>query len=225
MLLSGVLLLSGCSGISLQRPPAFQLDIAPAFAHSTATKRFNKGDFLWNSPPYVKKADFATTKISGSWGPRTDIQSTDHSWSIEVSSAPTAKVLDAYNRAKNGYDANVDETGSYMFARFEKKTFVWGRAFSYLTQFTQDSSLYVPHNGHLTYEVWGVTNDLRHVVHATFSVTHRRLASWGPDVRDARTIEALKNDRDYRLVESCSAAAFEPSLTEIDSLVDSLRLQ
>ena len=110
-----------------------------------------------------------------------------------------------------------------MFARFERKSFPWDRAFSYLTQFTQDTAYYVPNNGHLEYEIWGVTDDLKHVIHADFSITHPKLANWGYSVRITRSIKVLKKDQDYKRVESCNPAAFSPSLKSIDALVGSLR--
>lgn len=100
-----------------------------------------------------------------------------------------------------------------------------GRAVSFLSQFTQDTGIYVPHNGHLTYEVWGVTHDQRFTVVAHVSVSHSKLAGWvaeKPELRDARSLSALKKDRDYKLVEKCSPEQFEPSLTAFDRMLDSL---
>ena len=48
------------------------------------------------------------------------------------------------------------------------------------------------------------------------------LTDWGPDVRDAPSIAALKRDRDYKRVEKCSADEFEPSLTAFDRMLDAL---
>jgi len=218
------LLTLGCASTTSRRPPVFALNIPSAFNYSTETKQFKKGDYILNSPPDVEKADFPMMEQSGSWGPRptTDIQTKGHLWNIQVRTEDTSKVLNAYDHAKDGYDANVDEDQNYMFGRFERKSFPWGKGFSYFTQFTQDSATYVPHNGHLTYEIWGATNDLKHVVHITCTVTHSRLADW-PDVRDAGSIANLKKDRDYKLIESCAPTAFEPPLTDIDKLAGSLR--
>ena len=219
-------LLVGSATTTLKHPPVFSLNIPPAFGYSTGTKQYHTGDYTLNQPPYVEKAAFPIAKEFGSWGPRptTNIQDTCHLWDIEVSNRNPAKVLNAYDHAKDGYDANVDEEGNYMFARFERKTFPWGKGFSYFTQYTQDTGVYVPHNGHLTYEIWGATNDGKHVVHATCTVTHHKLDNW-PDVRDAGSMENLKQDPDYKLVESCSASDFQPPLTDFDNLVGSLRVK
>lgn len=214
--------MTGCATTSSSQPPSFTLAIPTPFNHSVDLKRYNIGDDLWAGPPQPDKAKYPITKYVGAWGKQ--------KWSVEVSLAPTARVQQirkACSEATDGYDAGhrVDEDGSYMFARFEHKDFRWGMAFSYLTQFTQDTSAYVPHNGHLTYEVWGITQNGNHVVHAIFELTHPKLGTWGPEVRVADSIEALKKDRDYTLIESCSASAFGPCLTEIDSLLNYLEIE
>jgi len=225
-----VVLMTGCATTSTTRQPAFTLAISAAFNHSVGLKRIKIGDDLWAPPPTPDKAKYPITKYAGAWGKQNFVDRQEHSWKIEVSLAPTARIQQiqkACSEATDGYDAGhrVDEDGSYMFARFAHKDFRWGRAFSYLTQFTQDTSVYVPHNGHLTYEVWGITQNGSHVVHATFDLTHPKLGTWGPEVRVADSIEALKRDRDYALIESCSSSAFAPGLTEIDSLLNSLEVE
>ena len=217
-----VVFITGCATTPSAGPPAFTLAIPAPFNHSVELKRYNIGDDLWAGPPQPDKAKFPITKYAGAWGKQ--------KWSIEVSLAPPTKVQQirtACSDAIDGYDAGhrVDEDGSYMFARFEHKDFRWGKAFSYLTQFTQDTSVYVPHNGHLTYEVWGITQNSSHVVHATFELTHRKLGTWGPEVRVVDSIEALKKDRDYTLIESCSSSSFAPSLAEINTLLNSLEIR
>ena len=80
----------------------------------------------------------------------------------------------------------------------------------------------MPHNGHLTYEVWAVTRDHKYTVVATVPVTHPKLANWGPEVRSPRTADALKKDRDYRLVETCGPDEFRPDLAAFDRMLDTL---
>lgn len=228
--ISVAVFVAGCTTLSFQSPPAFTLRIPPTFDHAVKLRQFKVGDYLLNSPPYVKRAAYPIAQYFGGWGPEKDSERREHAWSIEVSLPPAArlqKIVQAQAKAADGYDAGniVDETGSYMFARFGRKEFRWGKAFVYLTQFTQDSSAYVPHNGHLTYEVWGVATDGRHVVHANFLVTHSQLASWGAEVRDAASIEAMKKDPDYMLVESCPADDFDPSLAAIDKMMNSLQIK
>ena len=222
--------MTGCATVSTRRPPSITLDIPTAFNHSVELKHFNTGEELWEGPPQSKKAQYPVTRYAGAWGKQNSPNQREHGWSVEVALASAAKIQQvhkAHAEATDGYDAGhrVDEDGSYMFARFARKDFRWGKAFCYLTQFTQDTSVYVPHNGHLTYEVWGVTHDGTYMVHASFELTHPKLASWGPEVRVADSIAALKKDRDYLLVESCSPGAFEPGLTVIDAWLNSLQVK
>ena len=149
---------------------------------------------------------------------------------VKVYAISSKKVAAAIASTKDGYELGMTEGteletpdwGAYMIARLRRKQFSWGKAVSFFSQFTQDSAVYVPHNGHLTYEVWGVTSDHKFTVVAQVSVSHPKLADWGPKVRNARSIEALKRDRDYRLVERCDPEEFVPSLTAFDRMLDSL---
>jgi hypothetical protein len=229
-LLYSLVLMTGCTTLSFQRPPVFTLIVPPAFKHFEKVIKYRAGDYLVNSPPYVIKAEYPRRRFVGAWGAQRSPNWREHSWKIEVSHAPKTKIqeiLTACSTASDGYEASkkVDEDGSYMFARFSRRDFRWGKAFSYLTQFTQDTGIYVPHNGHLTYEVWGVTYDGRYAVHADFDITHPKLGTWGPTVRNANSMEALKQDRDYKLVESCSSSEFLPSLEDIDALINSIHIE
>lgn len=85
----------------------------------------------------------------------------------------------------------------------------------------------MPHNGHLEYEVWGVTADQKYSVVASASVSHPKLADWdgeGP-LRVAPSLKALKQDRDYKLIEKCRPEEFTPSLTAFDQMLDSLTIR
>jgi hypothetical protein len=59
-------------------------------------------------------------------------------------------------------------------------------------------------------------------VHLTCSVTHRDFEEWGPNVRATRSMKKLHADEDYKLVETCSSSDFEPTLSELDRLLDTL---
>lgn len=218
-LLAGALI-AGCAS----QPPAFTLATSGAFDHSVEVKRYNIGDPLWVGPPEPDKATYPKTKWSGQWG-----NGTEHEWTVEArgaSAEKAQKIRDAYATATDDDDAGrrLDEYGSYMFARFGRRDFRWGKAVFYLTQFSGDTSMYVPHNGHLTYEVWGVTRG-GEVVYATFELTHPKLGTWGPEVRTVDSIDALKKDHYYRLVETCPPDAFKPGLAEIDAFLDSLEVK
>lgn len=220
----------GCATVQSGGTPSFALDVPPAFHHAMEERRFKVGDHFFEDPPSVERYLAPTSRMAGAWGAQRYPDRRDHAWAVEVRRATAEKVgkiLDARANAVDGYAAGskVDETQSYMFARFTRMNFKWGTGFSYLTQYTQDTGVYVPHNGHLTYEVWAVTHDRRFVVYATFVLTHPELATWGPEVRDADSMEGLKKDRDYLRVESCPGSKFRPDLEAVNAMLDSLRVE
>lgn len=188
------------------------------------------------SPPYRLTTVASLTVYRGWFGDKNADQDHNHGWKIAAYAVANQKVITAYANAKDGYKANLNECPeflnchdtSYMFARFERKHFRWGDAVSFLSQSTQDSALYVPHNGHLRYEVWGVTYDHLFTIVANVAVSHPKLAGWiakEPELRDASSLEALKKDRDHILVETCRPDEFQPSLTAFDQVIDSLTFQ
>ena len=219
-------LLLGCGGNITHAPPAFDLKVSNPFS-AGQIKRYQAGEYLYGftTGPDAIKAKYRLSRQYGNWKTKPESTNQEHVWCIEVSLRNPSKIKRAYESATDGYNAGLDEDYSYMFARFQRHTFSWGKGVSYFTQSTQDSGRYVPHNGHLTYEVWGFTNDANHVVHASFGVTHPSLETWGPNVREAATMETLKSDKDYKLIEECDQDNFSPSLTEIQTLIDSLRLK
>lgn len=217
-------------------PPDVALKIPAAFGTSVSVEHYRKGEDVLVSPPYRLTTIAPLTEYHGWFGDRNADRDHNHKWKIAVYRVASQKVITAYATAKDGYDADLNECPeflqwgdrSYMFARFERKHFHWGDAVAFLSQSTQDNGVYVPHNGHLTYEVWGVTHDHQYTVVAWVLVSHRKLAGWvstARELRDAGSLDALKEDRDYKLVERCSADEFEPSLTAFDRLIDTLTFQ
>jgi hypothetical protein len=217
-----VTLLSSCGSVTTT-VPNIDLQISSAFNHKVTRSKFKTGDYLVNSPPYIIKAKLPTARIEGEWGNPTPAQHPlDHRWRIDVESTDAKSTADAIAKATSGYDAGVNTHGNYMFARFERKQFKWGKTISFLSQFTDDTGGYVPNNGSLTYEVWGTTTDNCHIVHLTCSITHRALEEWGPKVRTTRSMKELHADKDFKLVETCASSDFEPALPELDRLLDTL---
>lgn len=159
-----------------------------------------------------------------------------YGWTVAVYGIGSQKVIGAYARAQDGFEADLTKCPElfdcvgvakpYMFARFERKQFRWGNAVSFLSQSpTQEETLFVPHNGHLSYEVWGVTRDQRYTVVASIGVSHRQLSGWRSEERELRTVRslaALKKDKDYKLIEKCRPEEFEPSLKDFDRIIDAL---
>ena len=215
---------------SAEDAPQVSLSVPSPFATEVTVKHYRKGQDLLHYPTFHLITVAPLTEYHGWFGPRVAHQANMHGWNVDVFARYSPKVAAACATARDGYEADlsiepeffgVDER-SYMFARFEHKHFSWGDAVSFLSQSTQDSAVYVPHNGHLTYEVWGLTRDHKYTVVASVAVSHHKLEDWGPDVRDAPSIAALKRDRDYKRVEKCSADEFEPSLTAFDRMLDAL---
>ena len=231
------LLIGTSNAIAADAPPKISLDIPQAFNVRVSTRHFRKGQVIIEEPEYARMTALASfMDYSGCFGDPNADQDHFHRWHVGVYRALNQKTVSAYTSAKDGYEANLNECPeflgcgerSYMFARFERKHFRWGDAVSFLSQFTQDTGVYVPHNGHLIYEVWGFTRDHRFTVVASVSVSHPKLAGWvakTPELRDARSLNALKKDKDYKRVERCSPNEFVPSLTAFDQMLDSLVVQ
>jgi hypothetical protein len=161
------------------------------------------------------------TQYKGAWPMKIGSEEDNHAWAIDVYTGGSPRVAAAYSHAKDGYDADLDEfvdflerpaspppmgpgqhALAYFFARFERKHFAWGNAVSFFSQGTQDTSMHTPENGHLWYEVWGVTKDRRHTVVARVAVGHPKLEAGGEDVRDVvernPDFERASNDADKR---------------------------
>lgn len=235
---ASLVLISASGAFAADPPPKVSLPIPEAFNFRVASAQYQKGQAIVAEPEWARMTALASfTERSGCFG---DCSKKDmdrfHVWTIRVYRGASQKVITACAGAKDGYDARLNEgaefLGSggelYMYARFERKQLRWGKAVSFFSQSTQDAALYVPHNGHLQYEIWGVTLDQRYTVVATVSVSHPRLAGWWSqtrEVRNARTLSALKKDKDYKLVEKCRADEFEPSLKVFDRFVDNLSFE
>ena len=213
--------------------PNFTLAIPGDFNHTVTVTHFKKGDDVLNSPPCALVTIAAMTEYAGCWGSCLQQSITNHWWRVRVYKTRGQKTASAYAHARDGYEADLSEArdylnyneGPYGFARFKRKRFRWGRAVSMLTLSAQDG-IYTPNNGHLYYEIWGITAQKKYAVIVSFLVTHPNLPTWGDaGIRDAESITALKNDRDYTVIEMCSPNQFQPSLTAVDRLVDSLNVE
>lgn len=151
-------------------------------------------------------------------------------WSVEIHDKATASQRKAIMDASNGYDADLGweiNASLRICPRFERKSFSWGNAVSFLAQYQNDNTNYVPNNGMLTYEVHGITREGKYA-RARFGVTHPGLVEFGEGVRDYRDgdpadpASPMRKDPHYRLVEKAPPSSFEPSLSEIDRFLDTL---
>ena len=228
----------GCSTLSSPQPPAAKLEIPPSFRHGVVIHHFERGEKVVDRGFLEMTALASMTRYEGYWGSPQQYDRIGHSsWWIDIYAAGSPRVVAAYARAKDGYDANLEEwsdffstieqTGpvqmlSYMSARFERRHFTWGDAVSFLSQGSQDTGIYIPCTYRfLTYEIWGVTKDHRYTVVMHTLVSNPHL----PECEDVRTVEALKNNSAYKYVESCGADEFLPGLTAVDKFIDSLELK
>ena len=210
--------------------PQATLSVPAAFATEVTVKHYRKGQDLLHDPTFHLVTVAPLTKYHGWFGAQHVRQADIHGWTVYVFAHYSPKIAAACATAKNGCDADLSiepeffglNERAYMFARFEHKHFGWGSAVSFLSQTVQDVALYVPHNGHLEYEVWGFTPDKKFTVVGKVSVSHPKLGGWGAKVRVASSMDALKRNRDYKLIERCSAEPFEPSLTAFDRMLDTL---
>jgi hypothetical protein len=214
-------------------PPDFTLSVPNSFGTLVTVKHYRNGEDILNSPPFHLITSAPMTEYHGWYGSR----AAGHGWTVRVYATLNPKVIAAHGKARDGFEANLDEGREFLglsqwkiyrtFARFGRKHFRWGDAVSFLSLSYQDApdvGAYVPDNDHLEYEIWGVTQDRHYTVVASVSVRHPKLANW-PRVREVENIEALKQDRDYKLIEACRADEFEPNLTAFDRMTDTLKLK
>jgi hypothetical protein len=234
------LLFAGCC--ALRPPPRFGLAIPPQFDHLTKRTSFRQGAQLVDDPLLgpINRAERPVAVVSGQalnpsfvsyTGGGYGTGAEQRGWSVEVKLGCSARVLRALRTAKDGYEADLGSainSSPRIYPRFRRKQFSWGEAVSFLVQYQSDMENCVPNNGLLCYEVHGVTHDRRYTVRAVFGVTHPRLVEFGPKVR-AYPFDApgprspIRRDPDYLLVERCSDREFQPSIRDIDGMIDTLR--
>lgn len=195
--------ITACATTPTAQPPTVKLDVPAEFGRSLVVNHFRTGEDVLHIDWNPTGAQAPMTQYAGKWPAQLKSADENHRWTIDVYSGGNPKVSAAYARAKNGYEADLDEfvdfllppsppppgysppqhALAYFFGRFERKHFHWGNAVSFLSQGTQDTSIHTPENGHLWYEVWGVTKDRRHTVIARAEVGHPKLETGGEDVR------------------------------------------
>jgi hypothetical protein len=207
-------------------PPEFEIAVSPPFTMSGRVERYRAGDVTCDCPPYRVVTTAAVTKKYGDFGPGSTRLRDWRGWSAYVYATSSKRVAAAYASTKDGYQLGmtdgpqleIPDEGSYMVARLRRKRFKWGRAVSFLSQFSQDLRHASPESGRLQYEVWGLTEDRKYTVVASVSVGHPKLQQQ----RSYRTVEALRRDPDYKRIERCKSEEFTPSLTAFDEMLDSL---
>lgn len=205
---------------------------------------FGKGEPTIPDGPfaYASRAEEDLQQVSGVWRPSGAVQyfgtrtyygePKTRSWMIQIYRRANDRVASSIRTAENGYQAKLGKTinaSARIYPRFERKRFRWGEAVSFLVQYQNDNTNFVPNNGMLQYEVHGLTDHGRYI-RASFGVTHPDLVEFGPGVRSHRDSETgnpsrgMREDPHYQLVETAAADEFQPSLAEIDALLDTLEI-
>ena len=240
---SMALLLASCA-----QTPSFDLRLPAQASGPIKRESFPQGKSLWkenhgNAGPPAPLAERPMSAISGQWndpafaryaggGYGAGAQRRD--WTVRVEAGISPKVQRALSSARDGYEADLGEVtyaSARIYPRFIRKRFPWGNAVSFLVQYQNDNTNFVPNNGMLCYEVHGITDDHRYTVWARFGVTHPRLKEFGPGVRDHRPTAQdrtwpdprMTKDPDYVLVERCAEEEFQPSLRDIDALLNTVK--
>jgi hypothetical protein len=129
-------------------------------------------------------------------------------------------------QAKSGKLTEQIHSQAYLFSRFEKKRFRWGKAVSYLVQLTESGIYYEPNSEDLLYEVHGVTDDYRFSIDAAFSLGHTGLPAERSSAKNQKDRpEELEHLDTYRLITEAKPETFEPSLFSIDDMLDTLQIE
>lgn len=186
------------------------------------------------------RAQEPITRLSGTWINPNFVQysrsgtyygsAKERNWTIQVERGASKAVSDGL-KARDGYEANLGfalNASPRIYVRFRHKHFAWGDAVSFLVQYQNDNTNYVPNNGMLLYEVHGITKDGRFTINAQFGITNPRLAEFGPAVRDYRDDpfkpdSRMRRDKDYLWVERCPDQVFQPAIGDIDAMLDSMK--
>ena len=100
----------GCATNSpTTEPPSVKLDVPPAFQTDMIAEHFHLGDEVLHIEWTKNRTIAPMTRYKGYWETKTDDQSDDLPWTIDVYKLYAPKVAAAYGRAKDGYDADLDE--------------------------------------------------------------------------------------------------------------------
>jgi hypothetical protein len=241
-----VLMMTSCSVMErTASPPNFDVTLPEEANHQVEHKKYKEGDsldaffFNWKaaSPQHVLSGQWNASNFENYESKGSYYGGSQHRWwKITIQRGVSEKLKKAVLHAQNGYEAELSHRPSAsarIYPRFERKSFSWGKGVSFLVQYQNCNEDLSPNNGMLEYEVHGFTSDGLFTVVASCGVTHPDL----PSVNDIHKVRGyryngttaadtrwpLRQDPDYKLVESCAADAFEPSLASVDRLADSLR--
>lgn len=228
--LSSLLSLLGlASCVSSQSAPPLSARIPPEFNAEAEKRSVRQGETLGDTTTFgsFNRAESSVALLEGRWSSPYAVRSAKHySWSIEIQRGGSPKVRRAILSAKNGYQADLGrdtEGAARFYARFTRKHFSWGPAVSFLVQYQDDATACAPNNAMLYYEVHGITSGGGYTIRAQFGVSHPRLPDSGSRARTYSDESELHSDPDFQLIESCPESDFQPSLKEIDAMLETIR--
>jgi hypothetical protein len=210
-------------GVQAAKDPA---DAAPQFRvnppdsyKSNINQSFNPG----------KGGRPASTTISGVWHSPKGESKTGQSWSVTVVKQEDPLVTQACN-SRNASSLNLakDDFGGanpYLYAGFERLSLPWGKAIGYFVQASKDGGWHEPNNEQLRYQIRGVTDDKKYTIIGRFQVRLAQLPADSKNAQDAGgDVRRLHSFESYKLLNQADASSFEPSLTEMQNLVGSVKI-
>ena len=105
----------GCSSISSPQSPAATLEIPPSFRKELAIHHFARGEKVVDRGFMEMTALASMTRYEGCWGSCRRSGVLGHSsWWIDIYAAGSPRVVAAYARARDGYEANLDEWSDFF---------------------------------------------------------------------------------------------------------------
>lgn len=231
------LLLGLASCTAIEPTPKFSLKFPVATKGKTQLETFRRGASLALGDPTfedIRPALKPTTRLSGAWG--------NSSWCVEVLKGVSEEILPVLQKPTHG--KGLSNAGIFLGSdltwtinaspiiamRISRKSFIWGEGVSFLIQYQNDSPVFGLNNDMLCYEVHGVSSDQRYTIRARFGITHPQLPEDARTVRkyfpkDKKWESRMKRDPSYILVESCPDFEFQPSISEIDRILNTLKIE
>ena len=209
-------------------PPRVTFDPAASAINLDPPHTYRVGELLLNSPPYVFPADYPTWKQWGRWGEDTKWPR-DHRFTVTVERRDCHAIAAYLERLEDHY-GSFAKFGSLcdlsVYGRVSRHRYSWGDATSFISQGTQDGP-YAPDNGHMSYEIWGCTRDMKHLVRLRASITHPTWPEWGDEsLRSFKHFEREAIDRDsaVRALRRLPPDSFTPSLTVLDGILKDIEV-
>ena len=213
---------------SCQTSPKVFVAVDPNIHRITEHTHLRHGALEYNSPPYVIRARYPTTVMRGHWGEKNPNWLRQHHIYLRVQRRDCSEIAKQF-RALKGACGDYLQLGSLcsvsVYGRFQRHHFPWGEAISFIHQGTQDGP-YSPDNGHMSFQIWGVSNDMRHLVTLSVGITRPDWPDWTDErLRSYSHMHELASDPDVRRMNSDSATSFTPCLNSIVELASSVVIE